>query len=143
MAFARMGVGGSDVYVYYDVGGFYSCCFCTIFEDGFTCQNALTMIHHLEIHRRGGDCVPDHTFEDLEKEPPGDADEVCLDVCNYKKKEPQEQEPVRAFGRFSIKIDGEEYALGFKSLDLDEEHINKYIERTVFALKNSIQDKLT
>ena len=68
MSYARFGWGGSNVYVFLDVGGYLRCCACwlTQFTDPdprFTTTAA--MVDHLREHVVAGHMVPDETIADL------------------------------------------------------------------------------
>lgn len=66
MSFARLGCDGSQVYVYDDMRGGYTCCFCSLNKGGqsrFADKDGI--IKHLFAHREAGDTVPEYTFEDI------------------------------------------------------------------------------
>ena len=65
MSYARFGAGGSDVYVYADVGGYINCCGCWLHDHGFKAYSTDEMIAHLNEHRDAGHCVLDNTYDDL------------------------------------------------------------------------------
>lgn len=67
MALCRFGWDGSDVYVYYDVGGFINCCGCPMQEESFHADTEQQMIDHLRAHQKRGDHIPDDVFEELEE----------------------------------------------------------------------------
>lgn len=77
MSYARKGLDGSDVYVYYN-GNHYVCQDCSIWprsslrkrgiEYIWTCETAAVMAKHLEAHRAAGECVPEHALERLRDE---------------------------------------------------------------------------
>jgi hypothetical protein len=63
VSFVRFGEGGSDVYVYHDVRGYVTCCFCPANpdpegQDDFHTTELEEMLGHLEEHRRAGQHVP-------------------------------------------------------------------------------------
>ena len=58
MSLARFGWDGSDVYVYYDVGGFINCCGCHLGEKSFHANTEKQMIDHLREHQKAGHHVP-------------------------------------------------------------------------------------
>lgn len=87
MSYARFGWGGSDVYVYLDVGGYLTCCGCLLekrewvddpsypllkgytrptveIETRFTTTDAL--IEHLRRHVVAGHTVPKNVIPELE-----------------------------------------------------------------------------
>jgi hypothetical protein len=92
VSYARFGWDGSDVYVYYDVGGYYNCCFCILQErewvddPGYTFtggyfrnvgediethfDTSAETIAHLLIHREQGHTVTDDTLNELREERP-------------------------------------------------------------------------
>jgi hypothetical protein len=66
MAFARFG-RDSDVYVYADTRGGYSCERCPKVGESYHCQTAQEMVAHLiQFHRGRGDRVPDDAIAELE-----------------------------------------------------------------------------
>lgn len=86
MSYARFGWGGSDVYVFFSVNGFYECCFCLLqereyvedesallggyFQDvGETVQGrfetAQEMVDHLMLHREAGHYVPQDCIDEI------------------------------------------------------------------------------
>lgn len=63
MAFARFG-RDSDVYVYADTRGGYTCERCPDVGSSYHCRTAKEMVTHLvEFHRGRGDRVPDEAIE--------------------------------------------------------------------------------
>lgn len=79
MSYARFGWDNSDVYVYYDTGGYYNCCACALRPstrpenllgvESFHCQTKAEMIAHLiDEHRAAGHTVPDDCIEELRAE---------------------------------------------------------------------------
>lgn len=66
MSYARFGWGGSDVYVYLDVGGYLTCCGCSESITRFLTTE--DMLKHLEWHKQQGDTVPDDCIEDLKQD---------------------------------------------------------------------------
>jgi len=69
VSYARFGSNGSDVYVYLDVSGYFSCCACGIgSEDGGYFLTTDSLIAHLREHEELGDTVPPDTYTDLERE---------------------------------------------------------------------------
>ena len=57
----------ADVYVFMHVGGFLTCCACSITDDAlsFDAHSTQEMIDHLAEHVYQGHFVPQHVFEDL------------------------------------------------------------------------------
>ena len=68
MAFARFG-RDSDVYVFEDAGGGYTCERCPKVGQSFNCRTAEEMLTHLLEHRAKGDKVPEDAIAELKKEP--------------------------------------------------------------------------
>lgn len=64
MSYARFFRGESDVYVYADVAGGITCCWCAL-GDTITFVTSGEMIQHLTEHRAKGNLVPDHTFDQI------------------------------------------------------------------------------
>jgi len=68
MAFARFG-RDSDVYVYADTDGGYTCERCPKAGESYHCRTAQEMVTHLtELHRGRGDRVPDDAIAALERD---------------------------------------------------------------------------
>jgi hypothetical protein len=65
MALCRFGWDGSDVYVFYDTGGFINCCGCALGERSFHADTELQMIGHLKEHQKRGHSVPEYVFDEL------------------------------------------------------------------------------
>lgn len=65
MALCRFGWDGSDVYVFYDIGGFINCCGCKMQDKSFHADTEQQMIDHLREHQKRGDHVPADVFEEL------------------------------------------------------------------------------
>lgn len=66
MSLCRFGWDGSDVYVYYDVGGFINCCGCPLLTDkSFHADTEQEMIEHLREHQKHDHHVPDYVFAEL------------------------------------------------------------------------------
>lgn len=65
MALARFGWDSSDVYVYYDVGGFINCCGCALGDSSFHADTERQMIDHLREHQKAGHHVPSGVFDGL------------------------------------------------------------------------------
>jgi hypothetical protein len=65
MSLCRFGWSGSDVYVFYDVGGFINCCGCHINDGSFHADTEQEMIAHLREHQKQGHHVPEDVFEEL------------------------------------------------------------------------------
>jgi hypothetical protein len=66
MALARFG-RDSDVYVYEDSRGGYTCQACELLQRGeFRCATAAEMIPHLLAHRARGDGVPESALTELQ-----------------------------------------------------------------------------
>lgn len=70
MSYARWNCDGSDVYVYGDYRGFYCCQACGLLSGAnhYRVDTIAGMIDHLVDHVLAGDCVPNCTFDQLEKE---------------------------------------------------------------------------
>jgi hypothetical protein len=68
MAYARYGQE-SDVYVYEDAGGGYTCERCPRVGGQFKSKSAKDMAAHLTIHVASGDKVPPSAIAELEQEP--------------------------------------------------------------------------
>lgn len=59
MSYSRFGAdGGSDVYVYMDVGGYLCCCGCALDPTSFHADTTEAMVEHLAEHRARGHRVP-------------------------------------------------------------------------------------
>ncbi|WP_141619468.1 hypothetical protein [Myxococcus sp. AB036A] len=69
MAYARFG-RDSDVYVYEDTRGGFTCERCPSVGQQFRCATAVEMATHLRQHRAKGDVVPEDAIVELESEPP-------------------------------------------------------------------------
>lgn len=68
MAYARFGIH-SDVYVYGDARGGFTCERCPDIGEAFRCTAAAELVAHLiGFHRARGDRVPDDAIEELEAE---------------------------------------------------------------------------
>ena len=67
MAFARFG-NDSDVYVYEDTRGGYTCEWCPGIGHTYRCETAGDMVQHLLEHRSRGDRVPDEALQELRAE---------------------------------------------------------------------------
>ena len=67
MAFARFGLN-SNVYVYEDVRGGFTCERCPTAGQQYRCQTAAEMVTHLLEHRAKGHRVPDSAIEELQAE---------------------------------------------------------------------------
>lgn len=68
MAYARFGQD-SDVYVYADSRGGYTCLRCARFAGEFRCATAAEMVTHLlRVHRAKGELVPDEAIAELQRE---------------------------------------------------------------------------
>lgn len=65
MSYARFGAGGSDVYVYLDVGGYLNCCGCSLNDTSFHAFTTDEMLAHLRAHREAGHTVLDDTMRAL------------------------------------------------------------------------------
>ena len=65
MSLCRFGWDGSDVYVFYDVGGFINCCGCRLHDGSFHAGTEQQMIDHFREHEKAGDHVPPDVFEAL------------------------------------------------------------------------------
>ena len=68
MALARFGCDGSDVYVYYDVGGFINCCGCNLNGQSFHADTERQMIDHLKEHEKKGHHIPGYVYDELSDE---------------------------------------------------------------------------
>ena len=64
MAYARYS-RDSDVYVYEDVGGGFTCHCAPKGEPAFNCARPEEMVAHLREHRRRGDRVPEEAIAEL------------------------------------------------------------------------------
>ena len=62
MSYARFGWEGSDVYVYEDYAGYYTCCWCVLDVDPKT-PSAAIMVEHLREHIVYGHTVPAQTID--------------------------------------------------------------------------------
>ena len=65
MSLARFGWDGSDVYVFYDVGGFINCCGCLLRDTSFHADTEQEMLSHLREHQKAGHHVPEDAIEEL------------------------------------------------------------------------------
>lgn len=87
MSYARFGWGGSDVYVFFNTGGYYECCFCALQDREFIkdegdsfwggyfrnvgeeietqFDSAEEMVDHLMLHRGAGHYVPQDCIDAL------------------------------------------------------------------------------
>ena len=66
MSFVRFGEDGSNVYVYDDVGGYVTCCFCALNPDAdFHTTDLDAMLVHLTEHRAAGHHVPGWLDDEL------------------------------------------------------------------------------
>ena len=68
MAFARFG-RDSDVYVYEDTRGGFTCERCPEIGKQFRCTTSGEMVAHLLQHRARGDRVPDDAITELNSSP--------------------------------------------------------------------------
>jgi len=70
MSFARL-THDSDVYVYQDSEGGYTCCFCRLMPhaDQFNVPTAKEMVKHMYAHLTNGDKVPQYCIDGLNEEP--------------------------------------------------------------------------
>lgn len=71
MSYARFGCDGdSDVYVYQDVGGGWTCCWCKLGppRSNVNVETRSEMLEHLLDHRAAGQSVPEHAIERLRAE---------------------------------------------------------------------------
>lgn len=80
MSYARHGVFGSDVYVYHGDG--LHCCECLIDDGGqYDTDEWAEMIAHLKEHVKHGHCVPQRTFDRLERElKSGEIENIFADI---------------------------------------------------------------
>ena len=67
MAFARFG-RDSDVYVYEDSRGGFTCERCPVVGQQFGCPTAAQMVAHLLEHRKTGDRVPEEAIDELKND---------------------------------------------------------------------------
>ena len=67
MAYARFG-RDSDVYVYADARGGFTCERCPDMGKQFRCDTAAAMADHLIAHQKRGDLVPNDAFSELRQE---------------------------------------------------------------------------
>lgn len=68
MSYCRAIYNESDVYVYHDVSGGFTCCGCTLETERrpyFNVPTRTDMIRHLGEHKEKGDIVPDYALESL------------------------------------------------------------------------------
>jgi hypothetical protein len=68
MAFAQFG-RDSDVYVYEDTRGGFTCERCPTIGEQHRCQTAAEMVTHLLEHRAEGDRVPEDALDELRAYP--------------------------------------------------------------------------
>ena len=69
MAYARWGCDGSDVYVFMDVSGGFTCCGCDLVSEprsNFATKGE--MVEHLLAHRAAGHTVPEYAIENIRNE---------------------------------------------------------------------------
>lgn len=66
MSYCRKGTKDSDIYLIYNIYGFYEC-FCTPLES-FTCETPEEMYDHLLEHKEEGLKVPESALIRLKKE---------------------------------------------------------------------------
>jgi hypothetical protein len=64
VSYVRIGQDGSQVYIYPDVDGYVSCCFCPLDADPRT-RDAEVMLAHVAAHRAAGHHVPAWVEADL------------------------------------------------------------------------------
>jgi hypothetical protein len=66
---AKYGGERSDIYVYLDVGGYFTCCWCNLSKEPgprFTTTQAI--VEHVREHQAAGESVPSYTITSLEAE---------------------------------------------------------------------------
>ena len=63
MSYARFGADGSDVYVFFNTGGYFECCACRLAKPDLMTMVAEEMAVHLQEHRKAGHCVPQSCIE--------------------------------------------------------------------------------
>lgn len=72
MIYARFSRNNSSVYVYEDVGGDFTCCWCLLGRNcekfNFTAKTRGEMILHLLFHRIEGETVPQYALDRLAEE---------------------------------------------------------------------------
>lgn len=69
MAYARWGCDGSDVYVFMDVTGGFTCCCCELVgENRSNFATKGEMVEHLLKHREAGHVVPEYAIESIRNE---------------------------------------------------------------------------
>jgi len=75
MSYCRMGFG-SDVYLYFDVGGYIKCCFCKLSGDGSSVRLDTfdDAIAHIHKHIEAGHVVPSDVIPSLEADRDADSD---------------------------------------------------------------------
>lgn len=66
MAYARFSKD-SDVYVFLNVGGFLDCCGCSLHKNA-KFYSVEELLQHLEVHKQGGDKVPEYCIERLKED---------------------------------------------------------------------------
>jgi len=61
------------VYVHLSVDGLYTCCSCTLRDDGddFEAYSTAAIIDHLREHQAAGHHIPDDAFDDLQADAAG------------------------------------------------------------------------
>ena len=65
MSYARLNSADSDVYVYADVSGGITCCFCALKVNAHRLTTD-AMLPHLRDHVGRGHRVPEHLFAEIE-----------------------------------------------------------------------------
>lgn len=85
MSYCRFAWDGSDVYVYEDVSGGWTCCGCRIGENRFNSPTIEGMLLHLVEHKKAGDFVPRYAIESLWYDLPGPNDPVRPEPEEFRK----------------------------------------------------------
>lgn len=75
MSVCRFFWEGSDVYVFYHVDGYLTCCWCALSDEeygDFRCDpyDDQAMVSHLQEHVEAGHTVPEHAFQHFNAEHP-------------------------------------------------------------------------
>lgn len=55
----------ADVYVYTDCNEGLTCCGCSLDENWYYGDDYKALLAHLDLHRKGGDFVPDYVYEEI------------------------------------------------------------------------------
>ena len=74
MSYARYGEDGSDIYLYEDIAGGYTCALCSLLPkeagnwSSFHCDTLEEVKEHLEQHVANGDIVPERAVKRVLRE---------------------------------------------------------------------------